>query len=167
MQSDSVIDIRRLKALYADSGFNKSVFQFFAQRGRTSSETTVERMLQVLQQTGVETGSRKDVLELFRGLEEAHCGEFVIGRRGHSSRFLWRVSLIDVGKVAAGEVAPIGTLTNASERLAIEEEVRTSWLEHAYNLRPDSRVTLSLPADLTKQEAGRLADFVRSLPFDS
>lgn len=41
----------------------------------------------------------------------------------------------------------------------------TSWLDHAFQLRPDLRITIKLPADMTAKEADRLAGFVRQLSF--
>lgn len=37
-------------------------------------------------------------------------------------------------------------------------------LPHSYHLRPDFKVTISLPIDLTQKEAERLSLFIQSLP---
>jgi hypothetical protein len=37
--------------------------------------------------------------------------------------------------------------------------------EHCFWLRPDLRIFLDLPGNLTPTEAGRIADFVRTLPY--
>jgi hypothetical protein len=40
------------------------------------------------------------------------------------------------------------------------------WLDHAFQLRPNLRITIKLPADMTSKEAERLSGFVRQLPFN-
>jgi hypothetical protein len=39
------------------------------------------------------------------------------------------------------------------------------WITHTFQLRPDQRVTIKLPVDLTAKEAERLAGFIRQVPF--
>jgi len=39
------------------------------------------------------------------------------------------------------------------------------WITHSFHLRPDLTLELDLPADLTAQEAARIARFVEALPF--
>ena len=42
-------------------------------------------------------------MALARALEQAGCGQFVVGRRGQPSRFEWAFSCISLGQAAAGE----------------------------------------------------------------
>jgi len=166
-KNGNTIDIKRLQSLYASSAVNKAAFDSFAQREKNSAETKVERMLQILWQAGAAQASRKDVVDLFRGLEQANCGEFRIGRRGHSSRFGWSVSLIDVGQAAAGETATVDPLSDDEKQSAEADDSKAEEIEHPFNLRPGSRIVLKLPKDLTRTEATRLADFIKTLPFES
>ena len=46
-----------------------------------------------------------------------------------------------------------------------EEPEDAAYLEHSFQLRPGLRITLTLPTDLTRSEARRLAVFLKSLPF--
>jgi hypothetical protein len=160
------IDIKRLQTLYAVSEVNKAAFDSFARREKISTETRVERMLQVLYEAGRADASRKDVVDLFKALEQAHCGEFLIGRRGHSSRFAWSVSLIDVGQAAAGETATVDPLSEAEKAADEPDDSALDHIEHGFVLRPGVKIAFKLPKDLTKVEAGRMADFIRTLPFD-
>ena len=161
------IDIKRLRSMYSASSINKTAFDSFAAREKNSAETKVERMLYLLSQAGLAEVGRKDVVDLFRELQEANCGEFLIGRRGHFSRFAWGVSLIDVGQVAAGEAETVEVLSEAEKQNVEAEEAQTADIEHAFNLRPDSRVVLRLPKNFTGAEAMRLADFIKTLPFSA
>ena len=46
-----------------------------------------------------------------------------------------------------------------------EENRGNSLFKHTFRLRPDQSVTVELPADLTSQEAARMARFIETLPF--
>jgi hypothetical protein len=74
--------------------------------------------------------------------------------------------LTDVGKAYAGEIDEIEPVDEED----LEEEIYSSTddetIEHEYTLRPDVKIALALPADLTRREAKRLADFINTLPFD-
>jgi Protein of unknown function DUF262 len=54
---------------------------------------------------------RRDIIALFRKLQELGCGQFVEGRRGWPSRFVWSAGLTSVGRAAAGESQPIATIS--------------------------------------------------------
>ena len=75
-----------------------------------------------------------------------------------------------MGKAAAGgsqsveEIQPVDDDGNVDEEIA---ETPEGSIEHRYQLRPDRQVLLVLPADLTAREAGRLAEFIKTLPFDA
>ncbi len=73
-----------------------------AQRERDRTETTVERTITILNEAGRKV-SRGEAVDLFRRLEDLGCGQFIIGRRGAPSRFVWAVGIVSVGKAAAGE----------------------------------------------------------------
>lgn len=111
-------------------------------------------------------GSRAEVIELFKRLAEHDLGTFVNGRRGGQSRFKWGARLTDVGQAYAGEIEEIEQVGEED----LEEEMYSfaddETLDHEYTLRPGVKITLSLPADLTRYEAKRLADFINTLPFD-
>jgi hypothetical protein len=57
--------------------------------------------------------------------------------------------------------------TDDSADAVVEEGSKreVDWLDHAFQLRPDLRVTIKLPADITTKEAERLAGFIRQVPF--
>ncbi|MGH9344687.1 MAG: hypothetical protein ACRD19_13120, partial [Terriglobia bacterium] len=75
------------------------------------------------------------------------------------------MALTSVGKAAAGEDVPLETISEEERELAgkfSEEEVEI----YAFPLRPNLKVELELPIDLSFMEASRLADFIKTLPFD-
>ena len=110
----------------------------------------------------VENVSRGDVIWVFRKLDSFGCGSFKVGRKGHQSRFEWDVKMVEVGQAAAGETEQV---EEVSPEEAGEENGGNSLFKHTFRLRPDQSVTVELPADLTSQEAARMARFIETLPF--
>lgn len=164
-KNGSSIDIKRLQAMYSESQLNKAVFDSFAIRERNSAETRVERMLQIVWQAGIGDASRRDIVNFFRDLQAAKCGEFFVGRRGHSSRFVWSVSQIDVGQAAAGEAETVDVLSDVERQTAEVDDAQADEIEHTFNLRPGAKITIKLPTDFSTSEAARFADFIKTLPF--
>lgn len=89
--------VKSVRALYKKDEAARELFDQCADRERDASATSIDRMTYKL---GI---SREEAVGLAQRLEEAGCGEFVVGRRGHKSRFVWAYSCISLGQVAAGE----------------------------------------------------------------
>jgi hypothetical protein len=156
------VDLGKLQELYSRNKVAAAVLDHFAGRKYAMRETSVDRVLTVMRNQGARI-SRGELIEVFRNLEAAGCGTFVLGRRGRPSRFRWQVDLVSVGRAAAGEGKQIEDISDD----AVEEETGEQTLTHLFQLRPDQQVSLELPRDLTPREASRLADFIRTLPFDA
>jgi hypothetical protein len=164
-QYQRVIDIGTLRSLYQSSPVAKAALDHFAAREKRRWETTVERLQGIVRQELTDV-SRGDIIEIFRMLESANCGRFVVGRRGHLSRFEWSSNLIAVGKAAAGEPMSAEEMAGDDGDPVLEEDDDERFtVSHHFRLRPDLEISLCLPPDLTTQEASRIADFVRTLPF--
>jgi hypothetical protein len=89
--------VSNIRDLYKSEENAKTLFDWLASRSKdmwTTSIDTLTRKLDVY---------RGEAVSLARALEEAGCGEFVVGRRGAPSRFKWEFSTISLGKAAAGE----------------------------------------------------------------
>lgn len=151
-----------LKELYEESDVAKAFLDHMASRQRGQSETKVDRILRVLNDEGFEF-SRGDIVALFHKLEEIECGQFVVGRHGWPSRFVWNTNSLTVSRLASGEGQEAAEVEEEEEELLEEED---ELLTHTFNLRPDLVITISLPADLTTKEAERLSLFVKSLPME-
>ncbi|KVP19388.1 hypothetical protein WJ85_07830 [Burkholderia ubonensis] len=82
--------------------------------------------------------------------------------------------MIDVGKAAIGETDEIEILGPDELEDFDEEDIRIEddedfidCYEHPFKLRKGFEpIVLSLPTDLTSQEAERIAAFVKSLPIE-
>lgn len=99
-------NIEALRQLYEQSAIARAFFDQAARRERDQSETKVDRTLILLRAGGHEF-RRREVIDLFRKLQDQGCGQFVEGRRGWPSRFVWSSGITSVGKAAAGELQVI------------------------------------------------------------
>src|SRR5271155_5564273 len=120
-------NIDTLRQLYNDSPVAKAFFDHAARRERDQSETKVDRILVRLRAEGHEF-RRREIIDLFRKLQDQGCGQFVEGRRGWPSRFVWSTRLTSLGKVASG-------VSQAVEHISTEDNVLQ---ENASDQLPES-----------------------------
>lgn len=161
MTDNKAVNQGDLAELAELSNANRNFLEWLSRRKKNAAVTTVDQGMIWAK------GTRAEVIDLFKRLAELDLGTFVHGRRGGQSRFKWAVRLTDVGKAYAGEIDAIESVDEED----LEEEIYSlndddELIDHEYTLRPEVRVLLSLPADLTRREAKRLADFINTLPFD-
>lgn len=161
------VDIKGLKRLYTNGPVAKAALDYLSGRQKNSRWTKVDRLERQLGQAGHQF-SRRDVIGFMKQLEQQRCGKFVIGRRGQPSRFEWDMNMISVAKASRGEEQSVEPLDPVEmPRDEEEEDVPAGTLRHPYRLRPDLVISLDLPSDLTAREAARLAEFIKTLPFES
>ena len=136
------------------------VFDHMASRERNQRETKVDRLLKLLEAANYRP-SRGDLIALFKDLVDISCGQFVAGRHGWPSRFIWDVDTLSVSRYVVGETPEVGAIQSLKENF-IERDL----IKHAFNLRTDLQICFELPVDLTEKEAERLAGFLKTLPMD-
>jgi hypothetical protein len=95
-------NVETLRQLYKQSPIAKAFLEHAARRERDQSETKVDRILVLLRAEGHEF-RRREIIDLFRKLQDQGLGQFVEGRRGWASRFVWSTGLTSVGRAAIGE----------------------------------------------------------------
>ena len=154
------IDVVRLRTLYSANPAARAILDHFASRERNWQTTTVDRIQNNVTAAGGDV-SRGDVINFFKELEECRCGIFKTGRKGWPSRFEWTAQMVSVGQAAAGETEQVEEVRQED----IESE-DSETLRHVFFLRPDMPVTFELPRNLSPIEASRLADFIKTLPFE-
>lgn len=165
------LDTKALTLLYSSDPTFKIILDEFGSRQRNQQVTKLDQLLLRLSNAGKDV-ARPDAINVLRKLEEAGCGKFLTGRKGHPTRFEWQYDLVSVAKVATGEVQvveeiqPAPQRENGDEPEVVEASLPEGAIEHKYRLRAGWPVTLALPADLTAREAARLSDFIKTLPFD-
>ena len=109
-----------LRQLYAQNPVAKAFLDHAVRRERDQSETKVDRILVLLRAEGHEF-RRREIIELFRKLQDQGCGQFVEGRRGWSSRFVWSTGITSVGRAASGELHVIDHIS--TEDNVLDESV--------------------------------------------
>jgi hypothetical protein len=157
------VDTKGLKEVYLKNSAAAVILDEFARRERNRSETKVDNLLYLKVENRPIT--RGEVIQVFQELQLIGCGTFIVGRKGHSSRFQWIVGLPSVGKAAAGEDVPLDAISD-EDREQAEEAPEGELENYGFPLRPNLKVELRLPTDLSSAEASRLADFIKALPFD-
>src|ERR1039458_4312671 len=85
-------DVDALRQLYRDNPVAKAFFDHSARRERDQSETKVDRILVRLRADGHNL-RRREIIDLFRKMQDHGLGQFVEGRRGWPSRFVWSTGL--------------------------------------------------------------------------
>ncbi|WP_106390983.1 hypothetical protein [Enhygromyxa salina] len=75
-----------LLELYRSQPGARALFDSILERGVDEGRTTVDEL------TGDGDVGRRDAIALLRSLDEAGCGEFKVGRKGHPSRLEWTVA---------------------------------------------------------------------------
>lgn len=165
------LDKKALKALYSSDPAVKIILDEFGSRQRNQQVTKLDQLLLRLSNAGKGV-ARPEAINVLRKLEEAGCGKFLTGRKGHPTRFEWQYDLVSVAKVATGEGQVVEEIqrapqTDNGEEPEVEEApLPEGAIEHTYQLRADWQVTMALPSDLTAREAARLSEFIKTLPFD-
>jgi hypothetical protein len=140
----------------------RAICDHISDRSNNQNETGLDRIHSRLGQDGYDF-KRSDVIAAFRLLEIAECGKYIEGRHGKKSRFLWLVE----SKLVAG--AAQGTETKAAlvaEDASNDESIKSEMIEHSYFLRPNLELSIELPANLSRNEAQRLSQFIDSLSFE-
>ena len=155
------IDVDKVRKLYDKNSTARLFFDNMASRQRNQNETKVDRILAILKSEGNEV-PRGEIINLFKQLQDAGCGQFVPGRHSWPSRFVWSVESLGAAKVATGEVQEAQSIADG-EGLGNESQ---DMIKHVFNLRSDLEVSFELPLDLTEKESERLATFLRSLPME-
>lgn len=157
-----------IQALGNESSLNSRFFGWLTKRQKHSAEITVNYAQRIIGDC-----TRSDVITLFKSLEKAGLGEFILGRRGGVSRFFWHVNLPDVGRAYEGLLDEIEQLDKAQEWMegedidddaeSAEEDQKSGWLQHKFPLRRGVVVTINLPEDLTESDAKRMSTWLMSL----
>lgn len=156
------MNIDVLRHIYETNEAVRLICNHMSQRSKSQNETALHRIAHYLEKEGADV-KRSELIYAFRQLEESECGKYVEGRHGWKSRFVWSVKSKLVAGAAQGEETG-ADLISQEER--DEETIEDEMLEHTYILRPDLIVNFELPADISRNEAQRLSQFIDSLSFE-
>lgn len=167
----NTLNLPGLQALYVSDPDAKAILNDFASRQRNQLTTKLEQLLLRLNKARIGI-AKSDVIRVLRKLEELGCGSFRTGRKGHPTRFEWKYLQVSVGEAAAGGTQSVEEISSSTDDDYGDEEAATKpvpagAIQHTFQLRPNWQIEVRLPADLSAREAGRISDFVKTLPFDA
>lgn len=130
-------NIDLLRQLYRQSPVARAFLEHAAKRERDQSETKVDRVLILLRADG-HAFARREIVALFRRLQELGCGQFVEGRRGWPSRFVWGAGMTSVGRAAAGDSQAIARISTEDNALDHDDADHIEAAESAETITEDS-----------------------------
>jgi hypothetical protein len=161
---------RRLAAFGQVAGAKEREFMkelSLRQREPNGFETEIDQLISP--QNANEGFSKKEALDFFKKLEFLGCGKLLLGRREFKTRLRWTpygaiaVSQAFLGGLVASHAeSPLDSSSGVGPlNVMVNEGMHT----HLFLLRQGLQVSFQLPLDLNKEEANRLAEFIRTLPF--
>ena len=153
-----LLHIPNFRRLYGGNACVRAIVEHLAANGTAVGRETVVVELWKTLRGRAYTFARPEVIQAFKSLQHVGAGTFIVGRKQYPTRFHHSVDSATLAKAARteGEGIAAGVADPSSETVVID---------HRYVLRQDFHLTVRLPADLTKTEATRLAEFIRTLPF--
>lgn len=107
-------NISALRDLYQQSSVARALLDHAARRERDQSETKVDRIFQLLRVEG-HAVRRHEIIDVFRKLQDHGFGQFVAGRHGWPSRFVWNTGMTSTGQVASGAAQTITQISTDEE----------------------------------------------------
>jgi hypothetical protein len=126
-----IMNIEELKQFYSSDAAARVLCDHMASRKRNQSETKLERILALLDADD-DNVKKSDLIAAFRKLGEIGCGQYIEGRHGWPSRFVWSVGSLSACQAASGETSIVEPLQAAADTTTEEES-----LTHSFNLRAD------------------------------
>jgi len=121
-----------------------------AQREPGRAEVSLERL-----EAEFSDASRYEIVASLKELEKAGNGQFVVGRKGQRSRFIWARGKAPAAPRVAKTAAKAVPVPGAASRT----------LRHSFHLRPGLLVSIELPEDVTATEVARFCSFLQAIPF--
>ena len=154
--------IDRLREMYRSNKIYQAIFDWFAARRRDRKVSSVQRLEGFLRVAGFPE-SRRFVITFLRDLQAAHCGRFIMGRRGRVSRFKWATSMASVGRAACGQQDWITALVTAPIEPKPSPIQSGCPVVYRLNFGPSRFAVVSVPPGLSDDEAIKLAEYVTTL----
>jgi hypothetical protein len=97
------VDAAGLRKLYRSDQTARLVLDSFAARYNSARLTTVSSLMSLLTGAGFVV-TRPDIIRVFKALQSLNCGDYIQGNvrgdRNKQSRFVWKVYIAGVGKIA-------------------------------------------------------------------
>src|SRR5215469_14573825 len=157
---------KALNGMYESNGNFRTIFHELSNMPR-QDETVIDALCAKLGKIG-KTIPHADIVTFFRNLDEFGAGQYIVGRKGHPSRFRWGADSVTIGTPALPAAIPAASIpspytdSNGTHDIPLGE-APTVLIRHKYHLRPHLVITLELPTDISTTEATRIGQFVALL----
>lgn len=160
MTQINISTAKRLQELYKTDSCARAFFDWIDSRTNGARETKARV---ASDRANWEYG---EIVELFKEFSKLDVGDYIVGRKGAETRISWNFDVKSIASMAKGESSEVRSVPVDAPRDDDEEDQNPEgFMTHSFALRPDVKVDLSLPLDLSDKEADRLAGWVKSLPF--
>lgn len=169
------LNVSMLKKITEEDKAANVVFKSFLDRKRDRRTTDLRQYHGRLAKAGV-TLNMHEVVGVFKKLEDAGAGSLILSRGGKPLRFRWDYSLKSIGKVATGTqgnnvIRLVTGVKGRRKRVDVQPKAPTPITEKVpskivaiFSLRNGQKIQLTLPGDFNKEDAEKLADFIKDLP---
>ena len=155
-----------LKKAYHRDSLVQMVLDHLAKSQKNPQESDLDVFVKAYSGT-----NRNDFVKAFKILENCGCGIFKAGRRGFSTRMEWTVSIAELArKIQEDKTVEVEKFADVNEEEVpvVQKTFHMSMdglASHPFRLRPELNVVITLPDNLTVQEAERISCFIRTLPI--
>jgi hypothetical protein len=139
------IDELDLQKRYKTDPKFRTLMDFFATQEEDYRVITVDELAEKMSSTGIHA-HRHEIIQLLRALEGGNRGWVWLGRRNNKTRFEFAASSKAIAKAA--------------------RQTSKAPVVHKFRLRPDLEVSFELPIDLSHKDVNRIAEFLKTLPFE-
>lgn len=157
--ADARLENRLLK-LGEKYSFAADIFEYLAYNEKSYGAHSVERVSKI---TRVDY---YDAIKTFKVLDEMGVGNFVVGRKGHDTRMIWKYDSRSVGKVGIRKSLTLLPLSKADAGDYDGPKLHEQIIKHEFFLRPNYLLKLELPADFNNKDLNRLTKWLGTLPFE-
>lgn len=135
------------------------IFKALSERERPRERSDLGRLRREMLKEGYVISTR-EFMDVMKALEKAGYGKIILGQGQNPPRFDWKVNYIELGRetmehgpftrVAEHHQSPV--LPSAGDKIVFFHDIRPGW-----------PLKLVLPANITRAEAGALAEKIKLL----
>ena len=159
------MEIESLKTLYKSRHESRQFLRWLRDCEKSFSTLGVSY---AEEQTGIDY---YELVSIFKEMDMNDIGDFIVGRKGHDSRIVWKYDTKIIGEVAAGDGITFFQHLAEVPYDAIEAvsspspKNKISKLKHSFNLRKNFIVELELPDDFDLDDLTRLKNWLDLLVY--
>ena len=116
-----------------------------------------------------------ELVAIFKELEKVGAGTFIVGRKGHDSRIVWKYDTRSIGKGAIKGLSEFDMALGRGYQKVPEDAIdllgpqksenKPGATKHSFNLRKNFQIDLELPDDVTEHELKRLKSWLDLLVY--